>query len=141
MARNGGNGDRGRNADEDQKRRHQESAADPEHAGHETNGRAHRKDEKNIDRDVGDRKVKLHARSLLGVGPEPSRNRSRHGISMHGVDHQFERGIYNRACFFWIEILQQLHRSLDVGEQRRDGLALAVEGCSGVCSRRNNVWT
>ena len=46
-------------------RRHQEAAADPEHAGHEPNRRAHRQDEENIDRNVGDREVELHARLLL----------------------------------------------------------------------------
>ena len=39
-------------------------AADAEHAGHEPHGRAHRKDEEDIDRNVGDRKIKLHARLL-----------------------------------------------------------------------------
>ncbi len=53
---------RGRDADEDQQRRHQKSTADAEHAGHETDRGAHRKDEENIDRNVGDRKIKLHAR-------------------------------------------------------------------------------
>jgi hypothetical protein len=52
-------------ADEDQQRRHQEPAADAEHAGHESDRRAHRQDEKDIDRHFGDRKVELHARSLL----------------------------------------------------------------------------
>jgi hypothetical protein len=64
VAGDGSDRDRGRDPDEDQQRRHQKSAADAEHAGHKTNGRAHRKDEKNIDRNVGDRKVKLHARPL-----------------------------------------------------------------------------
>jgi len=39
----------------------------PNIAGHETDRRAHRQDEENIDRDVGDRKVKLHARLLFGL--------------------------------------------------------------------------
>ena len=67
MAGDGGDRDRGRDADEDQQRRHQKSAADAEHAGHETNRRAHRQDEENIDRNVGDRKVQLHARLLWSL--------------------------------------------------------------------------
>ena len=65
MARDRGDRDRGRDADEDQKRRHQEAAADPEHAGDEPDRRAHRQDEENIDRNVGDREVELHARLLF----------------------------------------------------------------------------
>ncbi len=64
MAGDRGDRDRGRDADEDQQRRHQKAAADAEHAGHETDRRAHRQDEENIDRNVGDREVKLHARLL-----------------------------------------------------------------------------
>ena len=70
---------RGRDADEDQQRRHQEAAADAEHAGHETNRRAHRQDEENIDRNIGDGKIKLHAR-CFGVSPEAGRNRSWRGF-------------------------------------------------------------
>lgn len=67
MARNRGNRDRGRDANEDQQRRHQEATADPEHAGDESNRRAHRQDEEDIDRNVGDREVELHARRFLSV--------------------------------------------------------------------------
>ena len=80
MAGDGGDRDRGGDADEDQQRRHQKSAADAEHAGHETNRRAHRQDEENIDRNVGDRKVQLHARLLMKFSLEAGRNRSRHGF-------------------------------------------------------------
>ena len=65
MARDRGDRDRRRDADEDQKRRHQEAAADTEHAGDEPDRRAHRQDEENIDRNVGDREVELHARLLF----------------------------------------------------------------------------
>jgi hypothetical protein len=70
MARDGGDRDRRCNADEDQERRHQEAAADPEHAGHKPNRRAHRQDEENIDRNVGDREVELHARLLFVALPQ-----------------------------------------------------------------------
>ena len=70
MAGDGGDRDRGRDADEDQQRRHQKAAADPEHAGHEAHRRAHRQDEEDIDRNVGDGEIELHARSLLAIAPQ-----------------------------------------------------------------------
>jgi hypothetical protein len=48
-------------------------------------------------------------------------------VTMHRVHHQLKRGIHDRARLFGIEVLDQLHRALDVGEQRGDRLALAVE--------------
>jgi hypothetical protein len=48
-------------------------------------------------------------------------------IAMDRVDHQFEGRIDNRTRLFGIEVFHQLHRAVDVGEQRRDRLALAVE--------------
>ena len=48
-------------------------------------------------------------------------------IPAHRIDHQLQRRIDNRARFLRIEILFKLGRSLDVGEQRRDRLALAFE--------------
>ena len=47
-------------------------------------------------------------------------------VAADRVDHQLQRGIDNRARFFGVEVLLQLGRSLDVGEQRGDRLALAV---------------
>ncbi len=88
MAGDGCDRDRGRDTDEDQKRRHQKPAADAEHAGHEAHGRAHRKDEEHIDRKVGDRKVELHARFASDFSPEAGRNRSRHSFQISGVDHR-----------------------------------------------------
>ncbi len=61
--------------------RPQEAAADPEHAGHEPDRRAHRQDEDDIDRNVGDREVELHARLLLWF----SRKRRPGGRSGHGL--------------------------------------------------------
>ena len=45
---------------EDQERRHQESAADAEHAGDETHRQAHGEQKEDVDRDIGDRKIDLH---------------------------------------------------------------------------------
>ena len=56
----------GLHADEDQKRRHQKAAADAEHAGDESDRQAHRQHEKDVDRNVGDRKEDLHG-SAAGV--------------------------------------------------------------------------
>ena len=50
-------------ADEDQQRRHQESAADAEHAGKEPDRKPHRQHEEDVDGNVGDRKVDLHGLS------------------------------------------------------------------------------
>ena len=47
-------------------------------------------------------------------------------VAMHRVDHQLQRRIDNRPRLFRIEPLHQVHRSLDIGKQRRDGLALAA---------------
>jgi hypothetical protein len=45
----------------------------------------------------------------------------------HRFDHQLERRIDDRARLFGIEILHQIHRALDIREQRRHRLALALE--------------
>jgi hypothetical protein len=56
---------------------------------------------------------------------------------MHRVHHQLERGIGQAPRLLRVEVLDQLHRTLDVGKQSDDRLALAVgplrvSGCSGV---------
>ena len=43
------------------------------------------------------------------------------------VDHELQRRVDNRARLLRIEVLHQLGRALDVGEHRRDHLALAVD--------------
>ena len=47
-------------------------------------------------------------------------------VAMDRVDHQLQRRIDDRARLLGVEVLHQLHRALDVGEQRRDRLALAL---------------
>ena len=49
MAERGGDRDRGRNAGEDQQRRHQEAAANSEHAGEKTNPKPQRDDDQPVD--------------------------------------------------------------------------------------------
>ena len=50
-----------RNADEDQERGHQETAADPEHARQKPHGAAHTQQQENVDRQLGDGQVDLHS--------------------------------------------------------------------------------
>lgn len=55
----------GRDADEDQERGHQEAVADAEHAGDKADRGPNRQQQEDVDRDVGDREVDLHALLLL----------------------------------------------------------------------------
>ena len=48
-------------------------------------------------------------------------------VAASGVDHQLERGIDDRPRLFGIEILLELGRSLDVGEQCGNRLALSLD--------------
>ena len=48
-------------------------------------------------------------------------------VAMHRLDHELQRRVDDRARLLGIEIRHQLGRALDVGEQRRDRLALAVD--------------
>lgn len=48
-------------------------------------------------------------------------------VMTHRRDHQLEGGIDDRARLFGIEILLKLRRSLDIGEQRGDCLALTFD--------------
>jgi hypothetical protein len=50
---------------------------------------------------------------------------------MDGVHHQREDGIEELARFFGITVCEQLHGSLEVGEEDRDLLPLALEGGLG----------
>ena len=48
---------------------------------------------------------------------------------MDRVHHRLQRRIDDRLRILGIEVFDQIHRALDVGEQRRDRLALAVGSC------------
>ena len=50
-------------------------------------------------------------------------------VAMRGVDHQLQRRIDHAASVFGVKVLHQLGRALDIGEQRGDGLALALQHC------------
>jgi hypothetical protein len=52
---------------------------------------------------------------------------------VNGIYHELQCGIDNGARLFRVEVLDQLHRALDVGEQRGDRLALALD-------RRRSIW-
>jgi hypothetical protein len=47
-------------------------------------------------------------------------------VTMHCVHHQLEGRVDDGAGFLRVEVLDQVHRALDVGEQCGDGLALAI---------------
>src|SRR5215472_7308808 len=47
-------------------------------------------------------------------------------VTLHCPHHQFERRVYDGAGFLWVEVLDQVHRSLDVREQHGDRLALTI---------------
>ena len=53
-------------------------------------------------------------------------------VAMDRFDHQLQRRIDNRPRLFRIETLHQVHRSLDIREQRRHRLALAARRVRGV---------
>jgi hypothetical protein len=55
----------------------------------------------------------------------PGRLRYVAAVMMDRVHHQLERGIDQAARLLRVEILDQLHRALDLGEQGRHRLALA----------------
>lgn len=46
-------------------------------------------------------------------------------VKVHGIDHDLEGGVDNGASVLRIEAFQQVHRTFDVGKQRREHLALA----------------
>jgi hypothetical protein len=48
-------------------------------------------------------------------------------VTMRGVDHQFQRRIDHATSVFGIKVLHKLGRALDIGEERGNGLALALE--------------
>ena len=54
-------------------------------------------------------------------------------VAMHCRYHELQHRVDDRARLLGIKIAHQLRRSLDVGEQRGDGLALAVD-------RRRSIW-
>src|SRR6266851_5099685 len=58
-------------------------------------------------------------------------------VAMRRVDHQLQRGVDNRAGLFRIEVAHQLGRALDVREQRRDRLALALDRLGSLPLRRD----
>ena len=78
LRRLGADGDRGRDAGEDQQRRHQEAAADAEHAREEADRPAHGEENENIRRHLGDGQIKLHAthvhKAVASGGPAAARS-------------------------------------------------------------------
>src|SRR5260221_11803165 len=64
-------------------------------------------------------------------------------VPAHRIDHHLQCGIDNRASLFGIEILLEFRRSLEVREQRGDGLALSFGGRSSIRPfwRESNIWS
>jgi hypothetical protein len=50
-------------------------------------------------------------------------------VAMRRVDHQLERRINDGAGLLRVEVAHKFGRALDIGEQRRHRLALALERC------------
>jgi hypothetical protein len=60
---------------------------------------------------------------------------------MDRIDHTPDCRINDRARFFRVDVFDQVHRALDVREQRGDGLALALCRERSVCLLRYNANT
>ena len=67
-----------------------------------------------------------HGRAEQGENSVTGRLRNVAAVAMHRLHHQMQHRVDDRARLLGIEIAHQLGRALDVGEQRRDRLALAV---------------
>jgi hypothetical protein len=53
-------------------------------------------------------------------------------VAVDGLHHPFEHRVENLACLFRVTVGEQLHRALEVGEEHRHLLALALQGALGV---------
>jgi len=63
-----------------------------------------------------------------GENAVPGRLHDITALSVDGFDHQLECGIDNGSRLLRVQVLHdELHRALDIGEQRRDHLALAIK--------------
>ena len=49
-------------------------------------------------------------------------------VAVHGVHHDVQRRVQERAGLFWIEALDQLGGALEVGKEHRHLLTLAFQG-------------
>src|SRR5262249_59282919 len=56
-------------------------------------------------------------------------------IAMHRLHHEFKGGIDDTAGLLGIPVFEEIHGAFDVGEQSRDGLALAVGRTAGLQRR------
>ncbi len=65
-------------------------------------------------------------RAEQGEDAVSGRLRSVASLAIDRIHHQPEGRINDGARLFGVEVLDQLHRGLDVGKQRRDRLALAI---------------
>ena len=67
---------------------------------------------------------------MSGVGSKTGRlwteQSGKSFVGAGSIDHYFQGRVDDRAGFLGIEVLLQVGRTLDIGEQSRDGLALAL---------------
>src|SRR5215470_14830509 len=63
-------------------------------------------------------------------------------VAPHRLDHQLQRRIDNRARLLRVELFHQLGRALDIGEQRCDRLALAIDNlrCRNRVTQLKGSW-
>ena len=101
VARDARDRDRRRDADEDQQRRHQEAAADAEHAGDEADREPHREDQEDIDGDVGDREIDLHAGGPAIVARSGEASRLSRPRQLGPVRYRLDRGLSTHLCNAW----------------------------------------
>jgi hypothetical protein len=66
-------------------------------------------------------------RAEQGEDSVAGRLRNVAAVAMHRRHHKLQHRVDDRARLLGIEIAHQLCRALDISEQRRDGLALALE--------------
>jgi hypothetical protein len=53
-------------------------------------------------------------------------------VALDRLDHAFEHGIEELLRLLGVAVSNQVHRTLDVGEQHGDQLALTLKSCSGI---------
>ncbi len=84
-------------------------------------------------------KAGAHRVILMGEGGAEERHDAvaldaahRAFVAMHRIDHRLEAGIEALERLLGVELLDQLHRAANVGEQHRHLLALALEAAPGI---------
>jgi hypothetical protein len=61
-------------------------------------------------------------------------------VLMHGVHQPLEHWANNFQRFFWVQLVDEFGRPLDVGKQDGDTFALAQHGCAGPHDTLSEFW-